>query len=233
MSCCCQLQAQKSAGEVAIVTILGHRGSPRDAPENTVESFLRARAAGADGVELDVRRGPGSQLLLSHDPLPKTVGADVPTLGDALAALPGAVVNVEIKNLPHEPGWDPAETVAAEVAATVAPFGERILVSAFTLATIDAVRAAAPQVRTGWLTLAGFDQLAAVATAKERGHAALHPHESAVTEELVTATHAAGLALTTWTVDDPGRMRELAAYGVDAIITNLPALAVATLRTRP
>jgi glycerophosphoryl diester phosphodiesterase len=218
---------------VAFVTILGHRGSPFDAPENTVDSYLAARAAGADGVELDVRRGPGPQLLLSHDPLPHPVGDDVPTLGAALEACEGMIVNVEIKNLPHEPGWDPDETVAAEVASLVAPLGDRIVVSAFTLATIDAVRAAASDVRTGWLTLAGFDQLAAVGTAVEHGHSALHPHESAVTPELVDAAHAAGLHLNTWTVDDPGRMQQLASWGVDAIIPNLPALAVQTLRTRP
>jgi glycerophosphoryl diester phosphodiesterase len=140
---------------------------------------------------------------------------------------------VEIKNLPHEPDWDPAETLATEVAAMVAPLGERIVVSAFTLTTVDAVRAAAPEVRTGWLTVSGFDQLEAIATTAERGHTDFHPHESALTPEIVDAAHAAGLRVTTWTVDDPARMRELASWGVDGIITNLPALAVATLRTGP
>ncbi len=211
---------------MAFVTILGHRGSPFEAPENTLDSYLAARSAGADGVELDVRRG----LLLSHDPLPDTVGDAVPTLGAALDALPGAAVNVEIKNLPHEPGWDPDERLAREVAEVVAPLGDRIVVSAFTLATVDAVRAIAPGSRTGWLTVNGFDQLDALATAADRGHTDFHPHESALTRELVDATHAAGLRVTTWTVDDPDRMRELADWGVDCIITNLPALAVQTLR---
>ena len=214
---------------MAFVTILGHRGSPFEAPENTIPSYLAATTAGADGVELDVRQG----LLLSHDPLADPVGADVPTLGAALTALEGQVVNVEIKNLPHEPGWDPTEGLAREVAELVAPLGNRIVVSAFTLATVDAVRAAAPEVRTGWLTVAGFDQLEAVATTAERGHTDFHPHESAVTPEVIDAAHAAGLHVTTWTVDDPDRMRELAFWGVDGIITNVPALAVATLRTGP
>ena len=214
---------------MAFVTILGHRGAPREAPENTLDSYLAARAAGADGVELDVRRG----LFLSHDPLPDPVGADVPTLSAALDACAGMIVNVEIKNLPHEPDWDPSEGMAREVAQLVAPLGDSIVVSAFTLATIDAARVAAPEVRTGWLTVAGFDQVEALATAAERGHTDFHPHESAVTAELVDATHAAGLRLTTWTVDDPARMRTLASWGVDAIITNLPALAVQTLRTGP
>lgn len=215
---------------MAFVTILGHRGMVRDAPENTVGAFRAALAAGADGVELDVRSGPGGALLVHHDPLPEPVPDHVPTLAQALAACDGAVVNVEIKNLPTEPGWDPTEAVAAPVAAAVASLGERVVVSAFTLATIDAVRIVDADVRTGWLTVSGFDQLAALDTAAERGHTDFHPHESAVTPELVERTHAAGLRLTTWTVDDPDRMRELADWGVDCIITNVPDLAVATLR---
>jgi glycerophosphoryl diester phosphodiesterase len=226
------LQAEKTAGEVAIVTVLGHRGLSREAPENSLSAFAAAAAAGADGVELDVRRGRPGELLVHHDPLPDPVPSHVPTLQAALEACAGLIVNVEIKNLPTEPGWDPGEEVAREVAALVAPLGDRIIVSAFTLASIDAVRAAAPGVRTGWLTLAAFDQVAALATAAERGHTALHPHESAVTAELVDLVHRRGLQLNTWTVDDPARMRALAEMGVDTIITNRPDVAVATFRVR-
>jgi glycerophosphoryl diester phosphodiesterase len=214
---------------VAFVTILGHRGSPFDAPENTLASFAAAAATGADGVELDVRL-VGDRLLVHHDPVPDPVPAGLPTLEEALLACAGLIVNVEIKNLPTEAGWDPSERVVERVIPLVAPLGDRVIVSAFTLATIDAVRAAAPSVPTGWLTPGGFDQLAAVATAAERGHTALNPHHSSVTPAVVDAAHAAGLAVHTWTVDDAGRMRELAAMGVDSIITNVPALAVATLR---
>jgi glycerophosphoryl diester phosphodiesterase len=214
---------------VAFVTILGHRGAPFAERENTFRSFAAALAAGADGVELDVRRGPAGDLLIHHDPLPTPVPAHVPTLGEALTAVSGRV-NVEIKNLPTEPGWEADEAISRAVAEAVRPHRDRVIVSAFTLGSIDAVRAAAPDVATGWLTLAAYDQLDAVATAAERGHTALHPHHTAVTQEVVDAAHAAGLHLTTWTVDDPERMRALAAMGVDGIITNDPALAVATLR---
>ena len=36
--------------------VLGHRGSPQRARENTLEAFSLAREDGADGVELDVHR---------------------------------------------------------------------------------------------------------------------------------------------------------------------------------
>jgi glycerophosphoryl diester phosphodiesterase len=215
---------------VAFVTILGHRGFPREHPENSVDAFRACLATGADGVELDVRFGSGGELLVLHDPLPDALPGYVPTLVQALAACAGAVVNVEIKNLPTEPTWDPTEAIAAPVVEAIRGGEVEAVVSAFTLATIDAVRALDPGLRTGWLTVAGFDQLAALETAAERGHTDFHPHETAVTAELVERTHAAGLCLTTWTVDDPDRMRELADWGVDCIITNVPDLAVATLR---
>jgi glycerophosphoryl diester phosphodiesterase len=39
------------------------------------------------------------------------------------------------------------------------------------------------------------------------------------------------VAVNVWTVDDPDRMLELARWGVDGIVTNVPAVAVATLST--
>ena len=51
-----------------------------------------------------------------------------------------------------------------------------------------------------------------------------------MTAELVDAAHDKGLALNTWTVDDPDEMQRLKALGVDTIVTNDVALAVKTLR---
>lgn len=205
-----------------MISVIAHRGASASCPENTVEAFLEAARQGADGVELDVRRG----LVVRHDP-----GEAGPSLAAALDACRGLLVNIEVKNLPHEPDFDPAEQLAAEVVALLAARGgsDRVVVSSFSLATVDAVRAADPAVETGWLTLPGYDQLAAVATAAEHGHAALHPRQESVTQALVEAAHDARLAVVTWTVDEPDRLRELADRGVDAVITNVPALALEVL----
>ncbi|MGN6674003.1 MAG: glycerophosphodiester phosphodiesterase, partial [Thermomicrobiales bacterium] len=47
--------------------ILGHRGAPREAPENTLAAFRRAFAYDIDGVETDVQRSADGQLVLIHD----------------------------------------------------------------------------------------------------------------------------------------------------------------------
>jgi glycerophosphoryl diester phosphodiesterase len=47
--------------------IQGHRGSPYAAPENTVDSFLAAAAAGADCVELDAQLTADGHVVVFHE----------------------------------------------------------------------------------------------------------------------------------------------------------------------
>lgn len=222
--------------------VLAHRGFAARARENTLEAFLEARRVGADGVELDVRRSADGGLVVHHDavvagtgPVAELSVADlplwVPLLGAALDVCDGLMVNIEIKNLPTEPGWDPAEALAGAVAALVGDRDVRgqVVVSSFTLATIDAVRSADAAIATAWLTPSRFDQLQALATVREHGHAGLHPHHDSVTDELVDKAHRTGLMLNTWTVDDPERARALAGKGVDAIVTNAPDVVLSAL----
>ena len=48
--------------------IAGHRGAAGHAPENTMVSFNKAMALGADWVELDVHLSKDGQLMVMHDP---------------------------------------------------------------------------------------------------------------------------------------------------------------------
>ena len=47
--------------------ILGHRGAPREAPENTLASLRRALELGLDGIEYDVHAAQGGEPVLIHD----------------------------------------------------------------------------------------------------------------------------------------------------------------------
>ena len=226
-----------------MVSILGHRGAADDATENTLAAFAAARRLGADGVELDVRRTADGALAVHHDSEIPGLGpvgeltvaqlpAFVPLLDAALEACDGMVVNVEIKNLPVEPGFDADGIVATSVANLVMEqrFATKVVISCFHLGTIDAVKAAEPSISTGWLTVARYDQYAALATAVEHGHDALHPQHEGLSTALVTEAHDAGLEVATWTVDEPDRLLEVAAMGVDTVITNAVGAAVAVLR---
>ena len=52
------------------VSVVGHRGAPRIAPENTIASFRAAIAAGADAIETDVCVTRDGRFVLWHDASP-------------------------------------------------------------------------------------------------------------------------------------------------------------------
>jgi glycerophosphoryl diester phosphodiesterase len=146
----------------------------------------------------------------------------------------GRLVNVEIKNLPHQPGFDPDDRAAAVLVELLAARGaDRVLVSSFNLTTVDRVRALAPALPTGWLVV-GADVGAALARAADHGHRALHPDVGSlagpVAGALVGDAHRRGLAVNVWTVNDPGEIRRLADAGVDAVISDAPDVALAASR---
>jgi len=220
--------------------IIAHRGASARFAENTREAFAGARALGADWVELDVRRTADGALAVHHDahlPDGRTIvdtaaaalPASVPDLVTALDACEPLGVNVEIKNLPGDPDFDPACGIVAKVAAVVATRAQPILVSSFHAETLDALRDLEPSVATALLTFALHDVVQTVDDVAAAGHAALHPFDATVDAALVGLCHDRGLAVNVWTVDDPGRIAELAALGVDGIVTNVPDVARAVL----
>lgn len=224
-----------------MTTIIAHRGASRAERENTIAAFLTAVQQGADGVELDVRRTADDALVVHHDPRladgrvirHTPVGElpdHVPTLGAALDACAGLFVNIEIKNDRNEPDFDPNDWVAHRVGELLVRLGggPRWLISSFRFETVDVVRAVLPAVRTAFLCDA-LDPATVERTARA-GHAAVHPWVETLDEAMVRAAHGAGLAVNTWTCDDEARMRELIAWGVDGICTNVPDIALAVRR---
>jgi glycerophosphoryl diester phosphodiesterase len=232
--------------------VLAHRGACRRAPENTLEAFRLAGDLGADGVELDVRRTADGVLVVSHNPVVEGFGLlvehpfsalragvpRVPTLEEAFDLLTEAldlVVNVELKCFPTEPDADPERVVVRGVVDVIEQrdLYEQVVVSSFELDAIDAVRMLDARVVTAWLT-SGLAPAMTAPIAAARGHAWLHPDRStmsgAAAGAAVTDAASRGLRLDVWTVDAPDEITALAEAGVDAIITNVPDVAVAALR---
>ncbi|MEO6570357.1 MAG: glycerophosphodiester phosphodiesterase [Ilumatobacteraceae bacterium] len=222
--------------------VIAHRGASAAAPENTVEAFRLAVGMGADGIELDVRRTVDDVLVVHHDAhvdgdaaicrlRRDELPASIPSLHEALDACVGAFVNIEIKNDPSDPDFDPDDQVAVAVAARLAAIdtSSRWLISSFRLATVDAMRRLLPAVRTAWLVMDAAPDVLAITSAS--GHVAVHPWVHDVTEASIRAAHALGLAVNIWTCDDPDRMRDLIAWGVDGICTNRPDVALAVRRS--
>lgn len=225
--------------------IVGHRGASAAASENTLDAYRLALTLGGAGFELDVRRSADGDLVLHHDPslsdgraiyatptaeLPDTV----PTLAQALDVANGAFVNVEIKNIPGEPGFAADLAIADDVCALLAArtTADDVLISCFHLATLDRCKALAPDVPTGFLTFVEPSAGDSVDLAARHGHDAINPHYAFVDRELVTRAHDAGLRVNVWTVNDADILRNLADLGVDAVITDVPDLALAVYAER-
>ena len=93
----------------------GHRGSPKKAKENTIESFSAAISDGADFIEFDIRYSKDRKLIIHHDPalkghilremnyneiveLSESLGYRVPLLEDVLEVCRGKIkLDIEIK----------------------------------------------------------------------------------------------------------------------------------------
>jgi glycerophosphoryl diester phosphodiesterase len=221
--------------------VIAHRGASTRAPENTVAAFALARELGADWVELDVRLARDGVLVVHHDPryvdgraVCEVDAGDrprhVPVLDAALDACEGMGVNVEIKNSPGEPGYDPhCRVVDLVVDLLRARRSPPILVSSFDAPTLTHLRELDLRIDTALLTFTLDDPAAVLAACVRAGHRALHPFDATVDQVLVRGAHDAGLEVNVWTVDDPARIAQLAALGVDGICTNVPDVAVAVL----
>ncbi len=223
-----------------MVEVLAHRGASAAARENTIEAFRLAAAMGSDGVELDVRRTLDGLLVVHHDARVadgRAIGdmrgpdlpAHVPHLDAALDACSGMWVNIELKNDPDEPDFDPTDSIADDTIDALLRRGqdERWLISAFRLETVDRCRALVPTIRTAWLVEHVPDDV--IATMVGRGHSALHPWVGALNRSHIDVCHGAGIAVNTWTCDDPRRMAELIEWGIDGICTNVPDVAIGVI----
>jgi glycerophosphoryl diester phosphodiesterase len=231
--------------------IVGHRGVRGQEPaENTPAAFAAAHAAGADWVELDARRSADGVPVVHHDgwspdgvavverTAAELAAVGIVTLAEALDGLPdGLGVDVEVKNLPGEPDYDPGDAIVEAVARVVGPrAGERpLLVSSFNPLTVAALVRTLPHLPAG---LVHFDSLAVTAAlpiAIEQGAVALCSRVGAPSLDAagVAAVHDAGLGLLVWTVNDLALAAELAAAGADALCTDDPAAMVAALRPTP
>jgi glycerophosphoryl diester phosphodiesterase len=219
--------------------VIGHRGAPAEAPENSLAAFAAAAAAGADLVELDVDEG----LVVGH---PRREAAEPLRLDEALSALAATAVGIQLD----------LKLAGSEraIAAAVARHGvgDRVVVSSTSAGSLrrladeapglpralayprDRLGAAGlpwprPVVRAsvaaaGPLLRARLPRLLARARAD-----AVALHHALVTEGLVGALHERRVALIAWTVNDPGRIAELARLGVDAIASDDPRMALGVL----
>jgi len=214
---------------MSLPLLLGHRGARafRQIPENTLASFELCLGHGCDGFEFDVRLSADGQAVICHD---ATIGGmkienteakslPLPTLEDVLRQFAQrAFLDIELK-------------VAGLGLQTLAelrkhPPQKGYVVSSFLPDVLTAIHDLDPAIPLGSLCetrgqLRGWREMPAEWVI---------PQFKLADGKLVELVHAAGKRIIVWTVNYAARMREFAACGVDAIITDETELMVRSLR---
>ena len=222
--------------------LIAHRGGAALGPENSLEAISASFAAGADGVEVDVRRTADDVLVLAHDPTVERADGTsarvgdiaaselrdlvtAPSLRDAIEVVPaGRLIVVELKGHPWESGYDPTEPTARSAATLLGSLdGARVVVSSFNPFALHVMRELAPGIPTAVLTAEAFDIASNLAAAVDGGHQECHVPAKLLDEDFVARAHDAGRRVVAWTVDDPDRLRRFVAWGVDGVICDDPA----------
>lgn len=223
-------------------------------PENTLAGIDAALAAGADGVELDVRATRDGVPLLLHDAtLERTTGdarevtavalralralrvrdphgtagpQPVPTLAEALERVEGrCLMVIEIKQAG-------IEQLVAEQVRRFAAEGW-CWIWAFDADVCAAARAAAPEVPTSLLVREGTaldGERGALEVAVRAGFAGVSLERTLVDAGTVSLARQRGLSVYTWTVNTPGEITRVAGAGVDALCSDDSAMALRALR---
>ncbi len=199
--------------------LLGHRGAraSQEIAENTLASFELCLQHGCDGFEFDVRLAADGQAVICHDAtaggmkIEKTDSRSLllPTLEDVLRQFSQrAFLDIELK----VPGLE-RQTLAD---LRKQPPQKGYVVSSFLPDVLTAIYELDPAIPLGFLCeprdrLRGW---------RESPAEWVIPQFELADQELVEAVHAAGKKIMVWTVNRAESMREFAAWGVDAIISD-------------
>jgi len=239
--------------------VLAHRGASAAAPPgNHLGAFTAALESGVDHLETDVQASADGRIVVFHDERldDVTTGSGRiadhswseleslcyvvdgrPTdrrlvlLDDVLTAFPNAFLNIDVKTDQAVDGT--VELLLRHDArhrVCVAAFGWRRLrrlrralgpdwCSAMSQPEIVVVRLAT------WLRLPVPRVADVVQLPRSKSGVVL------VDRAMVERCHRSGIAVHVWTVNDAAEMQELRSFGVDAVITDRPDIAVTTFRS--
>ncbi|ADG05153.1 glycerophosphodiester phosphodiesterase [Kyrpidia tusciae] len=230
------------------VRVWAHRGASAETPENTLAAFRRAVEIGVGGIELDVQLTRDGVPVVLHDPTlerttdgrgwvgdwtwselrrldagawfhPRFAGERIPTLAEALVAIPEEVwINIELKTTPEV-----YRGLEEQVVNCVRASGRRrIIYSSFDHSALERLQRIDPEARLG-LLYDGF-LLSPWKYARQAGLRiySLHVRHWFAGRGLAQAARRKGLAVFAYTVNDPRRAAHLFRSGVHGVFTDNP-----------
>jgi glycerophosphoryl diester phosphodiesterase len=212
--------------------LLGHRGAraTRRVPENSIASFELAMAHGCDGFEFDVRRSADGVSVICHDPVWRASGGGRPGLevaGAAVAELEGIAKLEDVLARFAQTAYLDIELkiggMEIEVVEAVKKYRpRRFVVSSFLPEALMGVRDADAEIPLGLIC----DTRAELGVWERLPVSAVIPQYKLVTRELVDRLHRANKQVLVWTVNEEAKMRELAEWGVEGVISDETELMV-------
>ena len=232
------------------VFVVGHRGAPRRARENTLESFDFAESFGVDAIEFDVRQTRDGEAVVFHDEqiqlgsqhlplrsfttreiekltLPSEFGEyRIPRLDDVFHRYGSAlryIVEIKVSLSTHR------LTMARRLVHLTSVFGvaHRCVFASFDTEILKLLKEVEPSLATSFL----FDHPVAL---PEPGRPtplfppvdAIGPAKELVTPYVMDQATRSGLSVHPWTADDELEIRRLIGLGVASVTTNAPDLAL-------
>lgn len=229
--------------------VIAHRGSPREAPENTLPSFMAALEAGPDYIELDYfHSSDGVPVVFHDDTLDKKTDAvarwgrqglsissrslaelrqldagswfHARFAGTSLATLEESLVL--IRNGGGRVMIERKDGDASTVVKLVNRLGmlDRVTVQAFDWDFLGQCHRLEPRLLLGAL---GKQELTPqrLEAARAAGARVIGWNQEDLTQAGIAAIHQQGLKAWAWTVNDEARAAQLLSWGLDGLITDL------------
>lgn len=219
-------------------SVIAHRGSSANHPDNGWPAFEAAVAEGADAIECDVQATRDGVLVVRHDlaiggrPLADLSAAELETMA------PGIVVLDELLSWAQNAGIDllvevkePDATAAVATMIAGSAWRDRTVLGSFHGPALAVVKGRRPEVRTSFMMGSVVTPEDLVRLAAEYRTDGIHccwetraawPHRL-LDRTAIERLRRAGLAVTLWHEEREDEMRALVALDPDAICTNTPA----------
>jgi len=229
--------------------VIGHRGTPKRAPENTVAGFALAAEAGVTWVELDVQLSADLVPVVFHDDRLERTSTGTGSVTERDYAYlrdldVGAWFSPDFagEKLPH---WDTvldllierrlgvnieikaedkrgALTAEIGLKHALAKWPDDLvppLVTSFSRSAIEVARKAAPHWPRGLVSDSWPEDWREI-----DGCATLHILHTSLTPERVAMAKEAGLAVLAYTINEPETAAKLWEWGVDSVFSDRPEL---------
>lgn len=228
------------------IQITAHRGSSKEAPENTMPAFELAIMQMADYIELDVQKTRDGKIIVLHDKNfkrttginlspwnidyravlsldagsymgEKFAGTQIPTLEEVIELCQGnTMLNIELKNNGHD------DNLVEDVVALIKKynFENQCVLTSTSLTYLKQVKEQNMDLETGYILSTAYgsfyDNDAVDFFSVSSG---------LLNEKIVELIHESGHEVHAWTVNSKTELERMKLLGVDNVITDYPVLA--------